>query len=136
MTADYYINNILEKAVKPVLHRKNVNETTDERKLFSSNRQAHAAKATQACCKKKKKNRPNFIEKTYWPPNFPDINLVENLWSLMDEVVYKDPTPKTIGSEQAWKKIPLSTLHDLSLHDLTASERDSRILTFRIYVLS
>ena len=92
--------------------------------------------------KKKKKNRPNFIEKTYWPPNFPDINLVENLWSIMDEVVYKDPTPKTIGSEQAWKKIPLSTLHDLSLHDLTASERDSkqrrvcRILTFRIYVLS
>ena len=34
LTADYYINNILEKEVKPVLHRKNVNEATDKRKLF------------------------------------------------------------------------------------------------------
>ena len=54
---------------------------------------AHAAKATQAWCKK---NLPNFIEKTCWPPNSPDINPVENLWSIMDEVVYKDPTPKTM----------------------------------------
>ena len=125
LTADYYINNILEKEVKPVLHRKNVNEATDKRKLFSSNRHmtlvqdgapAHAAKATQAWCKK---NLPNFIEKTCWPPNSPDINPVENLWSIMDEVVYKDPTPKTMKDlkrrlKQAWKKIPLSTLHDLS----------------------
>ena len=75
LTADYYINNILEKEVKPVLHRKNVNEATDKRKLFSSNRHmtfvqdgapARPAKATQAWCKK---NLPNFIEKTCWPPN-------------------------------------------------------------------
>ena len=61
LTADYYINNILEKEAKPVLHRKNVNEATDKRKLFSSNRHmtfvqdgapVHAAKATQAWCKK------------------------------------------------------------------------------------
>ena len=58
LTADYYINNILEKEVKPVLHRKNVNEATDKRKLFNSSRHmtfvqdgvpAHAARATQAC---------------------------------------------------------------------------------------
>ena len=100
LTADYYINNTLEKEVKPVLHSKNVNEATDKRKLFSSNRHmtfvqdgapAQAAKATQAWCKK---NLPNFIEKKCWPPNSPDINPVENLWSIMDEVVYKDPTPK------------------------------------------
>ena len=114
-TADYYINNILEKEVKPVLHHKNVNEATDKWKLFSSNRHmtfvqdevpAHAAKATQAWCKK---NLPNFIEKTCQPPNSPDINPVENLWSIMNEVVYKDPTPKTIKDlkrrlKQAWKK--------------------------------
>jgi len=61
----------------------------------------------------------NFIEKTSWPPNSPDINPLENLWSIMDEVVYKDPTPKTMKDlkrrlKQAWKNIPLSTLHDLS----------------------
>ena len=67
----------------------------------------------------------------------------------MDEVVYKDPTPKTMkdlknGLKQAWKKIPLSTLHDFNipLHAATALERDNKqrkacgILTFRIYVLS
>jgi len=58
LTADYYINNILEKEVKPLLlRRKNVNKAIDKRNLFSSNRQetfvqdgapAHAAKATQA----------------------------------------------------------------------------------------
>ena len=37
LTVDYYINNILEKEVKPVLHCKNVNGATDEQKLFSSN---------------------------------------------------------------------------------------------------
>ena len=65
------------------------------------------------------KNLPNFIEKTCWPPNSPDIHPVENPWSIMDEVVHKDPTPKTMKDlnrrlKLAWKKIPLSTLHDLS----------------------
>ena len=37
LTADYYINNILEKEVKPLLlRRKNVKEAVDKRKLFSS----------------------------------------------------------------------------------------------------
>ena len=125
LTADYYIKNILEKQLKPFLHRKNVNEAADKRKLFSSNHHmtfvedgapAHAAKATQAWCKE---TLPNFIEKTCWPPNSPDINPVANLWSTMDEVVNKDPTPETMKDlkrrlRQAWKKIPLSTLHDVS----------------------
>jgi len=77
---------------------------------------AHTSKATQACCKR---NLPNFIEKTSWPPNLQDVNPVENLWSIMDEFVYKDPTPKTMKDpkrrlKQAWKNIPLSMLHDLS----------------------
>ena len=61
LTADYCINNKLEKEVEPVLHRKNVNEATDKQELFSSNRHmtfvqdgapALAAKATQLWCKK------------------------------------------------------------------------------------
>ena len=40
----------------------------------------------------------------------------------MDEVVYKNPSPKTMKDlkrqlKQAWKKIPLSMLHDL-LHSM------------------
>ena len=105
-----------------------MNEATDKRKLFSSNRHmtfvqdgapAHLAKTNQACCKK---IPPNFIDKTSWPTNSPDIKPVENLWGTMDEVVYKNPSPKTMKDlkrqlKQAWKKIPLSMLHDL-LHSM------------------
>ena len=153
LKANYYINNILEKEVKPVLHRKNVNEATDQRKLFNSNRHmtfdrprrapAHVAKATQAWCKKK--NLPNFIEKTCWPPNSPNINPVENLWS-MDEVVYKDPTPKTMKDLKRRLKQALSTLPDLTHSMLQrllpnvmknkGQRRACRKLTFPTYVLS
>ena len=84
LTADYYINNILEKEVKAVLHRKNVNEATDKWKLYSSNchktfvqdgAPAHAAKATQAWCQKK---LPNFIKK-HAGPQIPQIS---TLWRI------------------------------------------------------
>ena len=77
LTDDYYIKNILEKQVKPVLHRKNVNEATDKRKLFSSNRHmtfvqdgapAHSAKATQVWCKKKP---ARFYRVNMLTPKFP-----------------------------------------------------------------
>ena len=100
LTADYYINNILEKEVKPVLHRKNVNEATDKRKLFSSNRHmtfvqdgapAHAAKVTQAWCKKKP---AKFYRENMLALKFPRHQPCGDLWRIMDEVVFKDPTPK------------------------------------------
>jgi len=64
------------------------------------------------------KKPANFYRETSWPTNLPDINRVENLWSIINEVVYKDPTPKTIKDlkgrpKQAWKNILLSTLYDL-----------------------
>ena len=121
LTADYYINNTLEKDAKPLFRRKNnVNEAIDKLKLFSSNRHMAFVRSQgrppppQAWCKR---NLSNFIEKTSWPPNSPDINPVENLWSIMDKVIYKDPTPKTMKDlkrrlKQAWKNIPLSTLYE------------------------
>ena len=62
----------------------------------------------------------------------------------MDEVVYKTMKDLIRRLKQAWKKIPLSTLHDFNipLHAATASERDNkqrgtcRMLTLRIYLLS
>jgi len=49
---------------------------------------AHAAKANQALCNR---NPPNFILKARLAPNSPGINTVENLWSIVDEIVFKDP---------------------------------------------
>ena len=45
LTADYYINNTLEKDAKPLLRRKNVNEAIDKLKLFSSNRHMASARS-------------------------------------------------------------------------------------------
>ena len=69
LTSEYYINQILEKEVKPLTSRRQVTGGPIERKLFSSKKemtfaqdgaQAHTLKATQTWCKK---NLPNFIAK-------------------------------------------------------------------------
>jgi len=74
-----------------------------------------------------------FIEKTSWPLKLPDINPVENLWSIMDEVVYKYPTPKTMKdlimktAQTSLEEYP--ALHALSLiplHAATAIECDKK----------
>ena len=77
---------------------------------------AHVAKVNKHGAKN---NRQILQRMQAGPQNSPDFNPVENLWSAMDEVVYKRPTPKTMKNLKRWlkqacKKIPLSTLHDFS----------------------
>ena len=119
LTVDYHINNILEACPSP--YKREWSNRQAKIVQFQSPRAWRSSKTGRQRTQPrpprhgaKKKNLSNFIEKTCWPPNSPDINPVENLWSLMDEVVYKDPTPKTMKDlkrrlKQAWKKIPLST---------------------------
>ena len=75
VTADYYISQILEKEVKPLLNRRSTTEIPVMRRLFSLNQKmallqdgapAHSAKSTQNWCKR---NLPNLIEKPDWPAN-------------------------------------------------------------------
>ena len=95
-----------------------------ERKLFSSKKEmtfvqdrasAHTSKATQTWCQK---NLPNFITKDGWPANPPDLNPIENIWSIINETTYKDPAPKTMKELKrrlsfAWKNVSLDTLKKL-----------------------
>ena len=78
--------------------------------------QPHAAKATQSW---NSMNFPNFIAKEEWPANCPDINLIENLWSNINEEAYKDPIPKTkkelkMRLKEAWKNVSLTILQESS----------------------
>ena len=101
VTADYYINNILEKEVKPLLlRRKNVNEAIDKENcsvLIHTRRSSKTGRQhTQPRPPKLGvKDTCQVLYRKQAGLQSPDINPVENLWSITDKVVYKDPTPKT-----------------------------------------
>ena len=125
LTFEYYVKEILEKEVKPLTSRRQVTGGPMERKLFSSNKAmtfaqdgapAHTSKVAQTWCHK---NLPKFIPKDVWPANSPDLNPVENIWSIIDDITYRDPAPKTLDRLKkrlrfAWKNVTQDTLNELA----------------------
>ena len=45
---------------------------------------AYTARTTSKCLED---HKINFWRKEEWPPNSPDLNLIENLWSILEETI-------------------------------------------------
>mgnify|MGYP000465789738 FL=1 len=59
----------------------------------------------------------NAVEKLSWPSQSPDLNPIENLWSILDFKL-KDRVVNTLPAlfavlEEGWNSIPVETLQDL-----------------------
>ena len=94
---EYYVKDILEKEVKPLLKRsKRTDEVTTNKMIVNKRRftcqqdgaPAQTSKRSQDWCLQ---NLPNFINKDDWPGNSTNLNPMENLLCILNKKVYCDP---------------------------------------------
>ena len=126
---EYYVEDILEKEVKPLFKRsKRTNEATTNKMVVNNmsftfqqdGAPAHTYKQAQDSCLQ---NLPNFINKDNWPGNSSDLNPMENLFSILNKKVYCDPEPQKTLDEltkrirKAWQEITIDCLKSL-LHNM------------------
>jgi transposase len=124
MNSEYYIDNILEKLVKPAFNRNSSVGTVTERKLFSEQAKGLFQQDGARChtsattIRWLDNNIPSYIHPADWPPNSPDLSPIENIWSILSTSVYRDPEPKTVAQlkrrlRQAWKAVSDEILMNL-----------------------
>ena len=61
----------------------------------------------------------NEVEHLIWPPQSPDLNIIEHVWSILEIQVRSRFLPPSSLKElegvltEEWAKIPLETIHNL-----------------------
>ena len=127
INAEYYHEVILNDYLLPVYTRTRSTGKIDERKLVDSmfdsifqqdNATCHTALSTTAWLQS---HNINVMGKGIWPANSPDLNPIENLWSILEEELKSDKkTPQNLTSlekafQAAWSRIKPETLTNLIL---------------------
>ena len=124
LDSQYYVNNILNKAVKQAFQRVSDEGPVTKRKMFRENTKGifqqdgarcHTAAATLQWLNS---NVPAYIRPQDWPPNSPDLSPIENMWSILSNKVYRDPEPTNIDQlirrlRSAWNSVTVDTLEAL-----------------------
>ena len=124
VTANYYVNTILEKNLKHCLNRRRTTGSVTENKMVENvgsvilqqdGTAAHTSKLAQEWCSD---NLPNFIRKDEWPGNSADLNPIENLRPILKVEVYKGQEPTTMKPlrrklQNAWSNLSQETLESL-----------------------
>ena len=120
----YYRENILEETFTNAISRNAANGSVLERSMHSNMSEiifmqdgapAHTANLTQKWCSE---HFPNFWRKEEWPGNSPDINPIENLWSILKDKISKmENVPKIEDLisqlHKAWMEIDPIILENL-----------------------
>ena len=93
--------------------------------FMQDNARAHTAKSTISFLEKKGIKGNKIMD---WPPNSPDLNPIENLWSLIKYEIYRDGQQFS-SKDDLWEAIKLAAapIPASSISKLTSS-MDTRIL--------
>src|ERR1700733_1757276 len=102
VTSTYYINDILEKELKPAIQRTAICAQLTATKMFHNNGegifQQDDAHTSRASVEWLNKNINGYISPGDWSPNSPDLSPIENVWSIMAATVYAYPEPQTLNA--------------------------------------
>ena len=125
INGEYYRNNILKGTCMDAMKRTANSDTILKRSMIEKMSEsifmqdgapAHTAKLTQAWCSE---HLPGYWAKADWPGNSPDLNPIENLWSILKDRLSKLPEFTTINSlvsnlKKEWAGINPAILQNLA----------------------